>query len=542
MTSSQQISGRPGASYAPAEDRDVNASIGSFGLDRLLGNANGLDRFSGAPGTLYKVKQGDTLSRIAKEHGTTWQVLARINGLSNPDRIAIGQSIRLPANSSTTHVVQRGETLGGIAAANGTTIAALARTNGISDPNRIFAGQVIRIRSAPPAPPAVPARRSDAPTPNVPDVRADATRVTGGALAPGAASLRAADIAERRASGHKSEGACYAWVKDALLAAGATKNRLSGVPAKGAGPQLVANGFVNVLSQPGNTIRSPYDAPPGAILVYGAAPGATDKNVKWGHIEIRTRNGFASDYFSARARTGPATNGLEGRGRVLIGVYIKPDAKSQTAPVQTGATTGTSPVTKTTPAPSGDLVARLGSVITKGEGNYESYNSGTKGVKGGKVGHSYLHPAEGSVTGKTINQILATESLSGYDSNRMFATGKYQTTIGTLRAAKEKLGLTGNERYTPELQERVFREFLLDKAGGGKLAAFVRNGTGTVETAQYAAAKEWASIAVPQGLRIGDGRISDGTMSYYEKKGTNSANMSATRELRELLTTIAKSR
>lgn len=123
----------------------------------------------------------------------------------------------------------------------------------------------------------------------------------------------------------------------------------------------------------------------------------------------------------------------------------------------------------------------------------------------------------------------------------MFATGKYQTTIDTLRAAKRAMGLTGNELYTPEMQERVFREFLMQKAGGGRLASFINSGEGTIDTAQYAAAKEWASIAVPRGLALRDGRISDGTLSYYDKPGTNSASMTATRALRDVLSNIDRS-
>lgn len=191
---------------------------------------------------------------------------------------------------------------------------------------------------------------------------------------------------------------------------------------------------------------------------------------------------------------------------------------------------------------SADVISRLGSIITRGEGNYESYNTGTRGVAGGRVGHSYVNPPPGTVTTMTINQILATERLTGYDRGRMFATGKYQTTIPTLRAARDALGLTGNERYTPELQERVFREYLLEKAGGGRLADFVLRGRGTVDSAQLAAAQEWASIGVPRGYRNTYGVVSDGNTSYYERAGTNSASRSATQALRAFLTELAGNR
>jgi LysM repeat protein len=44
----------------------------------------------------YVVRSGDTLSRIADRNATTWQTLAKINNLANPDLIHPGQTIRLP--------------------------------------------------------------------------------------------------------------------------------------------------------------------------------------------------------------------------------------------------------------------------------------------------------------------------------------------------------------------------------------------------------------------------------------------------------------
>lgn len=43
----------------------------------------------------YTVKKGDTLSAIAKKYGTTYQTLAKINGISNPNKIQAGQKIRV---------------------------------------------------------------------------------------------------------------------------------------------------------------------------------------------------------------------------------------------------------------------------------------------------------------------------------------------------------------------------------------------------------------------------------------------------------------
>ena len=53
------------------------------------------------PGTSsYIVKNGDTLSAIARIYNTTYQVLAEYNGISNPDLIYPGQVINIPQTNS----------------------------------------------------------------------------------------------------------------------------------------------------------------------------------------------------------------------------------------------------------------------------------------------------------------------------------------------------------------------------------------------------------------------------------------------------------
>jgi hypothetical protein len=74
-------------------------------------------------------------------------------------------------------------------------------------------------------------------------------------------------------------------VKEALLAAGAIKSYPKTAYASEAGDELTHSYGFSRLS-----IRDPYSAPLGSVLVYG--------NRGRGHVEIRTKDGFASDYRS----------------------------------------------------------------------------------------------------------------------------------------------------------------------------------------------------------------------------------------------------
>lgn len=55
----------------------------------------------------YTVKKGDTLSEIAMKYGTTYQELARINNIANPNLIHVGQvlTINTATNNITTYKV-----------------------------------------------------------------------------------------------------------------------------------------------------------------------------------------------------------------------------------------------------------------------------------------------------------------------------------------------------------------------------------------------------------------------------------------------------
>lgn len=107
-----------------------------------------------AGGGTYTVERGDTLWRIAQQHGTSARAIAEANGLANPHLIFPGQTLQIPGSTPATHQVRRGETLASIASSYGTTIQALAAANGITDIHRIYAGTQLRLTASAAAAPA----------------------------------------------------------------------------------------------------------------------------------------------------------------------------------------------------------------------------------------------------------------------------------------------------------------------------------------------------------------------------------------------------
>ena len=95
----------------------------------------------------YTVKDGDSLSLIAAKYGVSYQTLASINGISNPNLIYPGQVllIRGDNKSKIYYTVRPGDTLSSIAATHGLSYQSIAKLNGISNPNLIYPGEVLRI-------------------------------------------------------------------------------------------------------------------------------------------------------------------------------------------------------------------------------------------------------------------------------------------------------------------------------------------------------------------------------------------------------------
>jgi LysM repeat protein len=137
------------------------------------------------------VQKGDSLSKVAKRHGTTPETLIRLNQLKNPSLIRPGQKLVLPAKAAPapapaarpstavggTHVVRQGETYYSIARKHGIRTEALEAANPSIPATALRPGQRLRLAGgtapaaakestlAKAAPPAAPVARPELPAP-----------------------------------------------------------------------------------------------------------------------------------------------------------------------------------------------------------------------------------------------------------------------------------------------------------------------------------------------------------------------------------------
>ena len=115
-----------------------------------------------ASGGWYRVRQGDTLEKIARRNGTTISQLCKLNGISRNRTLHPGDRLRVNGrasradsqNTSTSskskgssfYSVRNGDTLGKIAKANGTTVKQLCKLNGLKESSILRVGQKLKVR------------------------------------------------------------------------------------------------------------------------------------------------------------------------------------------------------------------------------------------------------------------------------------------------------------------------------------------------------------------------------------------------------------
>ncbi|WP_261817480.1 N-acetylmuramoyl-L-alanine amidase [Vibrio gallicus] len=104
----------------------------------------------------YIVKRGDSLSRIAVNHGTSLSSLKKANNLKS-DHVRVGQQLDIPSRSTSTlntvetqlltHVVRSGEFLGKIASHYKVSVSSIRRENNLKS-DTLKVGQKLKITVA----------------------------------------------------------------------------------------------------------------------------------------------------------------------------------------------------------------------------------------------------------------------------------------------------------------------------------------------------------------------------------------------------------
>lgn len=118
----------------------------------------------------------------------------------------------------------------------------------------------------------------------------------------------------------------------------------------------------------------------------------------------------------------------------------------------------------------------------------------------------------------SLNTVMGMQS-----TGQMNAFGAYQIIGSTMKGAKKHLGLTGNEKMTQELQDRIYQDYLI-KEKRKSMYKYLTGGT-DLNAAITAAAMEWASIGVPVAMKGHKRQVKAGE-SYYAGDGHNKAHIS----------------
>lgn len=163
----------------------------------------------------------------------------------------------------------------------------------------------------------------------------------------------------------------------------------------------------------------------------------------------------------------------------------------------------------------------LKQVLYDGEskGNYNIVNRGAK--------HGYKASTKFKLTDKTINQVLENQNKGVYK-----AAGAYQIIPSTLKSAMRSMGLTGDELFDKNMQDKIYANYLA-KTKRSDIKKYITGKHDDVNSATTALAKEWASMPVPHTMK-GQKRMVGKGQSYYAGDGINKAHVSADRTINAL--------
>ena len=138
-------------------------------------------------------------------------------------------------------------------------------------------------------------------------------------------------------------------------------------------------------------------------------------------------------------------------------------------------------------------------LMHKGESGAAGYNAYNRGTATNAQGQSYIVPGRPPMdfSTLTLGQVSDLQHLNRRDPDRVFAIGKYQIIPDTMDGAIRSMGLDRNQPFSPQLQDRIFSEYLIVEKRPDIHAYITGKPGATLHAAQYALACEWASFSDP---------------------------------------------
>ena len=175
---------------------------------RALACAAGALLMASAPLGATEVAQADAATHVVQPDETLWQIadaagtdantLAQLNGIDDPSLLHVGQTLKLPGTTSAnaSYTVVDGDTLSSIAQQFGTTTTALVQANGLDDADHLVVGTTLRVPSgatgsrpvspaATPTPGSAPAGAALASVPSTPTTPGKRTVLASYTVQPG---------------------------------------------------------------------------------------------------------------------------------------------------------------------------------------------------------------------------------------------------------------------------------------------------------------------------------------------------------------------